>query len=171
MIERRPYPGPEELPAELAEALSGAEHACLTVASERGTLFVIKAPTADIAAVRGAIPVELRHQLYRHPAAPVICMLLRLYDDPAAPLALETFINVADPAQRADYARLASQLTLELRFYDEILQPRLAKQITHSSAPQVPAILSVAEELRRHIPLDLYNFEEAKHQIQEVTDL
>jgi hypothetical protein len=55
------------------------------------------------------VPIELGHELYDHPAAPVIRLALRIYDDPLAPLAMESFINVAAPDQRADYAALGTQ--------------------------------------------------------------
>lgn len=157
MIERDHHPYPDELPAELAEALRDGDYACLTAGTERGTILVVKAPAREIAAVNGAFPVEPQRQLYQHPAAPVIRLLLRLYDDPSAPLTLETFINVADPFQRADYSRLAAQDAIELRFSDEILLLRLTKRISHSAGPLVPVILAAADTWRRHIPNDLYN--------------
>src|SRR5687767_14290495 len=40
------------------------------------------------------------------PMAPVIRMVSSIYDQPDAPLALVTFVNVADAEQRSDYADL-----------------------------------------------------------------
>lgn len=171
MIEREPQEPSLKLPPELAEALHGPEYACVTVGTEQGTVIVIKAPAIEIQQVRGAIPVELRHQLFEHPSAPVIRLALRLFDDPEAPLAMETFINVRDPAQRADYEALAQQERLDLLFFDEHLQARLRKQISHSNAAVVPRVLAAAEERARHIPEATYNFNQAKAAIQEVTPL
>ena len=172
MIEGEPqYAGSSDLPLELAEVLRAPAYACLTVGTDQGTVVVIKAPAAEIQRVRGPIPVELRHQLFEHPAAPVIRITLRLFDDPDAPLAMETFINVRDPAQRADYAALAQQDHIDLLFYDEVLQIRLRKQIIHSSAAVVPGVLAAAEERARSIPEATYNFNQAKGAVQEVTTL
>src|SRR5437762_11419875 len=87
-----------ELPSELVEAIKDRPYACVTAPTDRGTVFVIKAPSRDIDSLRGPVPIFLRHELYEHPAAPVIRMLLKIYDQPERPLALETYINVADPA-------------------------------------------------------------------------
>jgi len=42
--------------------------------------------------------------------------MTRIYDQPQRPLALETFVNVDDPQQRADYAALAAQDNVYLLF-------------------------------------------------------
>ncbi len=66
---------------------------------------MIKALAHEIASARGCVPAQLRHELSQHPAAPVIRTIITLYDhQPTAPLALETFTNVVDPRQRADFA-------------------------------------------------------------------
>src|SRR5688572_19601787 len=99
-----PADGPHQpslLPPELADFLRGQDIACLLRATDRGTAFVIKLPAQDIASVRGRVPIRLRHELYAHPAAPVIRTILTVYDQPTTPLALETYTNVAEPDQRA----------------------------------------------------------------------
>src|SRR5436309_2351600 len=85
------------LPPELAAAIRDRRYACVTAPTDRGTVFVLKAPRRDIHSVRGRVPIELHHELYSHARAPVIRMLLRIHDEPATPLAFETFINVRDP--------------------------------------------------------------------------
>src|SRR6266536_3830564 len=94
---------PGALPPELAEFLKNQQYAALLQATDHGTVLLIKAPGPEIESVRGRVPIEIRHELYRHPAAPVIRMLTRLYDQPERPLALETFVNIDDEQQRADY--------------------------------------------------------------------
>ena len=74
-----------------------------------GTVLVVKVPRQEIRSVQGRVPIELRHELYQHPAAPVVRVVTRIYDRPDSSLGLETFINVEDPDQRADYAALAIQ--------------------------------------------------------------
>jgi hypothetical protein len=66
-------------------------------------------------------------RLYDHPLAPVIRIVVTIYDQPGAPLALETFINVADEQQRTDFEALAAQEQLVMLFYDETLSHTLTK--------------------------------------------
>jgi len=139
---------PLPLPVELVAALADVEYACLTIGTDAGTGLLLKAPQIEIAAVRGRIPVSLGHELYNHPAAPVIRIALRLYDQPQSPLAMETFINIADEAQRADYAALASQDEIPLIFLDKTHQQRLG-----------------------HIPAEQFDFERAKQAVIESTHL
>lgn len=162
---------PSELPAELRAALSGEAYACLTVATEAGTALLLKAPRIEIAAVRGLVPVRLGHELYTPPCAAVIRLALRIYDRPQAPLAMETFINVADPQQRADYAALAQQEAITLLFLDETLQPRLTKQISHSSRAVVAPLLAAAERHQATIAVADFDFERAKQQVMATTQL
>src|SRR5215216_3259343 len=112
MAERPPHHhlGPDQpsaLPPELAAFLKDQHYAALLHATDQGTVLVVKAPRRDIRSVQGPVPIELRHELYQHPAAPVVRMVTRIYDQPDSSLALETFVNVEDPDQRADYAALA----------------------------------------------------------------
>src|SRR4051794_33748567 len=103
---------PSPLSPELAEFLRQLETACLMQETDRGTVFVLKLPSPDIESMRGTIPILLRHELYAHPNAPVIRTLLHLYDQPEAPLALETFTNIEDENQRSTFAALAQQEAL-----------------------------------------------------------
>jgi hypothetical protein len=158
----RPELPPNALPAELAGFLKVQPYACLSQATDRGTVLVLKAPGHEIERVRGQIPIQLRHELYQYPMAPVMRMVVALYDQPARPLAFETFVNVEDPQQRADYAALATQPELHLLFYDEHLAHRLTKGVAHQARESVPAVLKKADELFRAIPEDEFSFEIAK---------
>ncbi len=91
---------PTALPQELAEFLKGHDYACVTIATDQGTAFVMKLPSPDIDSVRGKVPIHLRQELYAHPAAPVLRLVFIIYDQPERPLAIETFINVGDEEQR-----------------------------------------------------------------------
>ena len=95
---------PSPLPPDLAEFLRDKLFACLTHPTDRGTVLLVKMPTADIESARGTVPIGLRHELYDRPSAPVIRMVVTIYDQPTHPLAVEAFINVQDPQQCADYA-------------------------------------------------------------------
>ncbi len=86
--------------------------------TDQGTVFVLKLSAQDIESARGTVPVRLRHELYAHPNAPVLRTILTIYDQPDAPLALETFTNIDDEYQRSDFAALAQQEAFLLLFYE-----------------------------------------------------
>lgn len=172
MTEREPHHDhPHDLPPELVETLSDHEYACLTLRTELGTVILIKAPRIEIESVRGQVPIQLGHELYKHPNAPVIRIGLKFYDQPHAPLAMETFINVADETQRADYAALGNQEEIPLLFFDEGLMQRLAKRVSHSARDVVPQVLTAADEMLGRIPPDQFDFQRAKQAIMEGTRL
>jgi len=154
---------PVELTPELADFLRRQTgFACVTQATSEGTAYVIRAPAADLVTLRGTMPIGLRHELYEHPSAPVIRTVLTIVDRPQHPLTLETFINVAEEDQRADFAALADQERLILLFYDEQLRHRLAKRVPYPDRSDVPLLLARADELRAAIPASRFNFDRAK---------
>jgi hypothetical protein len=154
---------------ELAAFLRGQEVACVMQATNQGTAFVIKLAGREIASVRGRVPIHLRHELYSHPAAPVIRTVLTVYDQPERPLALETFTNAEQPDQREDFARLASQDQLPLLFYDEQLAHRLSKVVPYQDEGQVGEILRQADGLLAAIPSERFSFERAKLAVMRQT--
>lgn len=162
---------PSPLLPELAEFLQDYEYACVTQATDQGTVFVLKAPARDIASTRGPVPVHITHELYMHEAAPVIRIVLMLVDDPTSPLAFETFVNVADEQQRADYAALITQDTLLLLFYDESLTHRLSKRVQNSSRTELPIMLNKADAEIAIIGQDMVDFEVAKSAVMERINL
>ncbi len=155
------------LPPELADFLRGHEYACLTHGTDRGTVFLLKAPSADIESARGRIPTSLSHELYSHPRAPVIRLLLHLHDQPSQPLAFETFINVRDPDQLEEYRDLAGQDLHRLLFYDEVLEHRLSKLVRNRAGAQMQQILTIAARLSAAIPYDWFDFDAAKAEVME----
>ena len=162
MPERSPYPDPLALPPELAEAIKGDDYACLTLATSRGTALVAKLPGTEIEGVRGTYPIQMRHELFVHPASPIIRLTATLFDDPDQPFLLETFINVDEDDQCNDYAAFADQDEIPLLFYDEGHQHRLGKTVGNGNQRQIPAILQGAEELLAAIPTSARDFERAK---------
>jgi hypothetical protein len=162
---------PGVLPPELAEFLTDQDYACVTQATDIGTVLVLKIPTPDIHSLRGPVPIWLRQELYQHPAAPVIRMVLSFYDQPEAPLALETFINVDDPQQRADFAALTSQEELPMLFYDEALAHQLTKVMPYVHQEQAAALLATAEQILSGMASDTFNFGQAKEAVMEATRL
>jgi hypothetical protein len=162
---------PSPLPPELAEFLWGQEIACLMQETDQGTVFVIKLPTQDIESARGRVPIQLLHELYAHPNAPVIRTTLRIYDQPEAPLALETFTNIEDENQRNAFAALTHQEAFFLLFYDEKLTHTLTKVVPQSSPEQSAEVLAYADRLLATIPQEQFDFERAKQAVMGATDL
>ena len=81
---------PNVLPQELADFLKDQTYACLTQATDQGTVLVIKAPYREMQNMRRPTPIMGRHELFDYEAAPVIRMTVKIYDQPQRPLALET---------------------------------------------------------------------------------
>jgi hypothetical protein len=162
---------PTALPPELAAFLRESEYACVSETTDQGTVLVIKVPTADLESLRGAVPILLQQALYSHTAAPVIQMVVHIFDQPASPLALETFFNVAEPAQHERYAALATQTTLPLLFYDDTLTHQLTKVVPYHQQEETAATLALAERLVCLIPPDEYNFDLAKAAVTRTSRL
>jgi hypothetical protein len=163
--------GPFELPPDLAEFLAGEDYAMVTTATNRGAVYVVKAPGADIQSMAGRVPVEVRHELYQHPLAPVIRTVVRVYDQPQSPLAIESFINVADEQQWAEYASLSEQRRLTFLFYDESLQHQLTKQVPNSAGDHMRNVLNWADRVKAAIPLQRFDFDAAKADVMRRTGM
>jgi|SRR5579871_167671 len=166
-----PDPRRAELPPDLAAFLATCDLACLTHPTDRGTALVVKAPTTEISSVMGPVPIRVRHELYEAPTAPVIRVITTVYDRTDQPLALETFLNVQDPDQRADYEALAQQDELFLLFYDEHLHHRLTKRVAGVDHAHVAAVLARALAYAQLLPEGQYSFEIAKALVMEQTGL
>src|SRR5215212_6932058 len=146
---------PSELPPEMAEFLRDQPIAALLHGTEnQGTVLIVKAPRQEIRSVRGRVPIEFRHELYSHPAAPVVRLVTRIHDRPDSSFGLETFVNVEDPDQRADYAALAAQDHLLMLFYDERLAHQLTKRVGTPNPEAVNEVLTTADRLLAAIPSD-----------------
>jgi hypothetical protein len=162
---------PIALPPDLAAFFTTQDMACLMHETTDGTAHVIKLPAAEIERVRGRVPIQVRHELYAHPAAPVIRSVITIYDQPDRPLALETMTNIAEVDQRDDFARLATQKELLLLFYDEQLKHRLSKRVGNVASETIEEILEHADTLRRRIPEEHYDFMAAKAAVMRHTEL
>jgi hypothetical protein len=162
---------PALLPPDLADFLRTQDIACLMQATDQGTAFVVKLPSRELQSIAGTVPIGLRHELYDHPAAPVIRTVLTIYDQPANPLALETFTNISDDDQREDFAALATQDQLLLLCYDEALAHRLSKVVAHPPDPTVDQVVERAQQLAAAIPTARFDFDAAKRAVMEGTSL
>ena len=155
-------PEPNELPPDLADYLKSRPVACLFISTDQGTVMAIKIARQDIESARGIVPFGIRHELLSFPQAPVIRVITTIFDKPSNPLALETFINVEDPQQRADYQALSEQDTHLMLFYDETVTHRLTKEIKNVDADVIRQIVSKADELFAAIPKEKFDFDAAK---------
>lgn len=165
--ERRHHHLSTPLPPELAEFLKDQHMACLLHGSDQGTVVIIKAPGREIQSVRGRVPILLHHELYDHPNAPVLRLVLTIYDQPQRPLRFETFVNVGNEANRADFAALANQKHLHLLFYDEALTHRLTKQVPNLIGKEpIEHTLWQADRLHAEaIQRDIFDFDKAKQEV------
>ena len=161
--------GPNRLPAELAAFLRDQPYAALLHATDLGTALIVKAPDHEIASVRGRVPIGFNHELYNHPASPVIRMVTRLHDQPTSSLAFETFVNAGDPDQRADYEALSRQDELVLLFYDQAVNHALSKRVRLSEPRQLLQVLTTADRLLAAIPENQRDFDTAKAAVMEQT--
>lgn len=162
---------PNQLPPELAAFLKEQRYAALLHATDLGTVLVVKAPADDIASVRGQVPIGARHELYDHPASPVIRMVTKIYDQPERPLAFETFVNPGDPDQLADYQALARQDELVMLFYDQTVSHALSKRVRLRDQLQLLRVLTTADRLLAAIPDDRRDFDRAKAEVMRQTAL
>jgi hypothetical protein len=98
-------------------------------------------------------------------------MVTRIYDQPERSLAFETFVNVGDPDQRADYEALSRQDELVMLFYDQTLNHALSKRVRLTDPPQLVQVLTTADRLLAAIPEDQRNFDRAKADVMAQSSL
>src|SRR5215210_5064558 len=162
---------PNQLPPELAAFLRQQQYAAILHATDLGTALIVKAPGSEIDSARGRVPIGFNHELYSHPASPVIRMVTRIYDQPASSLAFETFVNAGDPVQRADYEALSRQDELVLLFYDQAVTHALSKRVRLSDQLQLLRVLTTADRLLLAIPEAQRDFDTAKAEVMNQTKL
>lgn len=154
---------PFELPEALRDFLrQSGDYVLVTNASDQGTIYVVKAPEKDIASIRGNVPMQVTHELYRLPQAPVIRSVIRIYDDPSHPLTLETFTNIRDEEQRQNFATLSGQPKYIFTFYNKQLTHRLTKSLDNTHREQTASLFRQALLASSRIPDRRYDFDQAK---------
>lgn len=159
------------LPPELARFLDTQRLACVAEATNLGTAYIIKAPTEEIESVRGPVLIHLMHELHRRPSAPVLRTLISLHDRPNSSLKLETFTNLEDESQRANFDALRDQQQVFLLFYDEALTHRLSKQVALRFPHLIDDLIVQALRHRAAIPNGLFDFDTAKAEVLHATSL
>ena len=165
--------GPLALPSELRTFLRRHDYVCLTQLTDRGTIFLCKARDPDLRDLYGPLPIQLEHELYRLPQAPVLRTLLTVWDRPDTPLRLECFANVQDPAQHAELAALTQQETTLLLFYGDAARFRGAKQLAlhRDQQTQLARLLAAADRHAAGISSTRYAFDAAKAAVMDWTTL
>ncbi len=163
MAEREPI----ELSDQLRTFLQTQEFTCLSILTDKGTAYILKAPGYEIDHCRGTLPISFEHELYAYPTAPVIRTVIGMHDQPDSSLYFEAFINVADPEQRAEFESLSHQSYILLHFYDEQTRHRLSKLINHLPPRELPMILKHAEDYYRALPPGRFDFDAAKARLIE----
>jgi hypothetical protein len=101
----------------------------------------------------------------------VIRTVVTWYDKPDTPLALESYTNIGDEQQRADFLDLAQRRELRFLFYDEGLHHRLTKAVLNHQAETIGQIAAAADRLRATIPDEQFDFDAAQAAIMERTSL
>jgi len=162
---------PNELPPELAEFLRPQEYVMLKHATDQGTIFVVKAPEQENKSVTGTVLMQTSHQLYQEPEAPVIRSVVKIYDQPSAPLAFETFTNVRDEQQRSEFDTLAKQKEFLFLFYNEQLQHQLSKRLNNPHGEQMDKMLELAVRRSSILSDTTYNFDQAKARVMRSTKM
>src|SRR5215213_9031079 len=162
---------PNQLPPELAAFLHQQQYAAILHATDLGTALILKTPGHEIASTRGPVPIGFNHELYAHPASPVIRMVTRIYDQPDRSLAFESFVNVGDPDQRSDYEALSRQDELVMLFYDQAVNHALSKRVRLPDPLQLLHVLTTADRLLAAIPEAQRDFDTAKAEVMNQTNL
>jgi len=117
------------------------------------------------------VPMRVSHAVYAHPLGPGIRTVVTLYDQPERPLALETFINVAEADQRTNFAALGDQAALHLLFYDENLAYQKGITLANTQRATIPTTLQRADTMRAGISIEQYDFDSAKAAVMTRTTL
>ena len=172
--EPRRHDRPNELPPEIAEFLRDRPRAAMLWGTDQGSVLIIKIPRADIDKARGErTPIHTRHELYGHSLAPVIRMVVRIYDRPGSRThtALDTFVNVADEQQREHYEALTRQHAMLFLFHDERLTLRLTKIVPYDNQGDIAQVLQMADAHLSQIPQQRFNFDLAKADVMRATNL
>ena len=140
-------PPPVTLPPELDELLRPLTYALVTTGSTLGPVLIAKAPWEDIDACRGPRKIILTNELHEYPGGPVLRLVLTIEDPASGPLVLETFCNIAELDQLADWRSLLAADELRLVFFDEQHRCRLGKLIPQAPDADRAAIIPRALEI------------------------
>lgn len=86
-------------------------------------------------------------------------------------MALESYTNVEDPQQRADFLDLAQRPELRFLFCDRALRHRLTRTVRNADPQMIVEITQTADQLRATIPMERFDFDRAKAAVMVRTSL
>jgi hypothetical protein len=153
---------PIPLPEPLETFRRPIRYAVMNHATTDGAVLIVKCPRQEIEHMRGHLPIAITWELHRAPWAPVVRLVVTVYDDQPHPFMLETFFNVADPEQLANLRDLIDTDRVRVLFYDETCTHRLSKIVTQAVEPARDEIVSQALRILAQIAPEAFNFERAK---------
>jgi len=119
-----------QLPDDLRRALQVYEVTCLVTEINHEAAILAKLPAAEQRRFRNA-PVRYGYEMALYDEGPVICLAMAVLDNPANPVDMESFLNVANQFDLALARKLAGQEHLTLHFLDERLDHTLSKRVRH----------------------------------------
>lgn len=117
--------------------------------------------------------MQLTHELYPLPMAPVLRTLMQLYLTPDADednlpvVTLEMFTNVGDDAQAQEFQALTAQAALDLYIYDQHYVLCKAQRFSYSQGVQARWLLAQARYLYAQTSSSEFDFEAAKSYVLE----
>lgn len=130
----------------------------LALTTDHGIAVVAAVPSCLIEGFSATGPAFLRHELYSHPAAPVIRLVATVYDRREQPLRIQAFINITDDQERLGYDGLCNQERTALLCYDEFLARRLTRTIVSFNCRATRKVLRLACELLTKISSESIDF-------------
>lgn len=156
-----PHP-PITLPPVLRQFLAPIPYGAISAMTNDGAVLVLKAPASDIESCRGAAPVRTRYELHATDHGPVVRLVLVVHDRPDAHLTFESFCNVLDARQLAEWEDLLSRPYLRVLFFDQDLTHRLSKRISQPVDLASRELLPRARRLLALIDPAALDFDQAK---------
>ena len=129
------------------------------------TAFIIKADAQLIEGFHGPLPISYRAELGLYPTSAVLRLALGLYDRVDAPCVFDTFFNLTDVEQLADFRRLLEQAELQIHFLDMDAEHRLTKCVAHPLATRLGEIELLMAALAYNATLTVIDYDKAKAQM------
>lgn len=160
---RSEFARPNEMPEEIKELFERFGYGCLALETTIGVVHVCHAADADIAGFLDA-PVSYQWQLIKMPTAPLVRLVVQIFDHPQDPYQFESFLNVAEPDQAGILAQLAGQDRLLLSFFGDDLGHRFTVRVPHGSQSwqQVDDYLEEGLRYWETLPQEIRDFDLAK---------
>jgi hypothetical protein len=135
----------------------------LSSPDDKLTSLVLKTNTNNIDTLRGDVPIHYCWTLWDTPWARVLRMEMTIYDRPHAPYVLETFMNVADPAQLADLRQLTVQEYFQIHVFDRRCRYKLTKRLAQDAETRWSLVQAIDLALLTLKGLDgCWDFDRAK---------